>query len=70
MEITKQLAKFLAKEGVLTEFVDNHIIQCGEDYDRIIRQIDEGFAWSETLEGHEYWHNLHFKYYNTRDEDI
>jgi hypothetical protein len=62
MKITKHLAQFLAEEGVLTEFVVNHINQNGKDDNFIISGVGHGFTWSKTPEGYEYWNYLHEKH--------
>jgi hypothetical protein len=69
MKITKHLAQFLAEEGVLTEFVVNHINQCGEYHDRIISGVGYGFIWRNTPEEHHYWHKLSVKYNKYYNED-
>ena len=62
MKITNELAKFLAEEGALTQFIDNHINQDGENSPHIIRGVSPGFVWRNTPEGEEYWLNLCKKY--------
>jgi hypothetical protein len=58
MKISKPLAKFLAEEGALTIFVDNHVNQYGKDNTFIIRGVGSGFTWYKTPEGYEYWSRL------------
>ena len=62
MKITKDLAQFLAEEGALTQFVDNHINQYDKDDNFIIYGVGHGFTWSKTPEGYEYWNYLHEKH--------
>ena len=68
MKITKHLATFLAEEGILTQFIDNHVKQFGEDHNPIIYTVSHGFSWHNTPEGQEYWNELHFKHC-TRNEN-
>jgi hypothetical protein len=63
MKITKELATFLANEGVLTQFINNNATQ-RINPNRIIRQIDEGFAWDITPERERFWHFMDIKYRN------
>jgi hypothetical protein len=69
MKITKELAQFLADEGVLTQFVYNHIFQYGKDHTFIIRGVSPAFTWRKTPEGHNYWLRLHYKYKPYPHED-
>jgi hypothetical protein len=62
MKINKQLAKFLANEGVLTRFINNHIAQHGEDYPITICHIRFAFRSNLTPEGSDFWLELNRKW--------
>jgi hypothetical protein len=62
MKISKKLAKFLAEEGVLTKFIDNHIDQHGTYTSYLITMVTSGFTWIHTPEGQKYWEKLNAKY--------
>jgi hypothetical protein len=62
MKIDKELATFLAKEGVLTKFINNHIERHGGQMIDIICGVGEGFLWCTTPEGSDFWAELQTKY--------
>ena len=62
--ISPELLNFLKEKGILKEFMDNYNSKqgrkwrkywCGTNY---VKNIDDAFEWSKTLEGEDYWVRL------------
>lgn len=56
------LAEFLARKGVLIEFLENVLKQRGgspiEEISLALDQLSAAFAWGETPQGFKYWREL------------
>jgi hypothetical protein len=61
MKISIELAKFLANEGVLTQFISNHKKYPRKEINPSLT-ISNAFLWSLTPEGTRLWRKLHEKF--------
>ena len=62
--VSAKLIKFIKEEGVYNEYVralhKRH--PRGTSKDDVYQSINDSFTWDKTIEGHDFWHELHEKW--------
>lgn len=76
ISVTKDFFTFLAEQGVLIQYLDNHLtLEPTVPFNHVFREQDpeewvaEAFIWSESKEGHYFWSDLDKKWKALLDKE-